>query len=383
MARPPSPSPSPVSPEAREARIAELRARRRARMRVLALRSAIGTGALVLLVAVAVWWLLGTLGGRDFLLHQVVARLPAGTTLEWRAAEGPASGPLTLHDVRFEQLVCPEVDDQPVPYGQCEAPNALRFSAKRITIDPALRPLLGRLLRLDAAQVEGALLELPPSDDGEPFSLPRWPEVLPLVEPPLGLQADHIEIDGFRVLRGGEPMIDIARVRGGIDARSGRLRLSDVVVDSARGRFMARGEYAPRDDYRMDLTASALLPAPAGSTRPRLGLVARGDVSALDVALSGHAPAPVRATLGLRGAGAPDWTFTARSEALDPSLLAGLGEPGTPLAFDLSAHGRCGHGWAYLHGCWYYGGARSTAASTNRCWSSTRWWWTCSTGASP
>nr|WP_133000155.1 translocation/assembly module TamB domain-containing protein [Luteimonas arsenica] len=331
-----------LTPEEREARIAELRARRRARARMLAVRSAIGMAALGALVLVLAWWLLSTLGGRDFLLSQVVARLPAGTTLEWRDAEGPASGPLTLHDVAFQQLVCPEVDDQPVPYGQCASPNALRFSAKRITLDPAIRPLFGRLLRLDAAQVEDAVLELPPSDDGEPFSLPRWPEVLPQIEPPLGLQADIIEIDGFRVLRGGEPMIDIARVRGGLHARRGELQLRDVVVDSDRGLFLAHGDYAPGDDYRMDLTASALLPAPAGSTRPRLGLVARGDVSALDVALSGHAPAPVRARLMLRGAGAPDWTFKAASEALDPALLAGLGEPGTPLSFDLSAEGKGG-----------------------------------------
>ncbi|MBJ6985186.1 translocation/assembly module TamB domain-containing protein [Luteimonas sp. MC1750] len=350
--------PPEVSPEEREARIRELRARRKARMRTLALRSAIGTTALVALVLVAGWWLLGTLGGRDFLLSQVVSRLPAGTTLEWRAAEGPASGPLTLHDVVFQQLVCPEVDDQPVPYGQCAAPNTLRFSARRITLDPALRPLLGRTLRLDAAQVEGALLELPPSDDGEPFSLPRWPEVLPQIEPPLGLQADTIEIDGFRVLRGGEPLIDIADVRGGVEARSGLLRLRQMMVHSDRGDLLADGEYAPADDYRMDLTVSALLPAPAGSTRPRLGLVARGDVSALDVALSGHAPAPVRVALGLRGAGAPEWSFSAVSEALDPALLAGLGEPGTPVAFDLAARGTGGR--AELQGDLAYGDLRAT-----------------------
>ncbi|HEY4529888.1 MAG TPA: translocation/assembly module TamB domain-containing protein [Luteimonas sp.] len=341
MARtPPQPD---ATPEEREARIRELRARRKARRRTLALRSGIGVGVLVALVLVAGWWLLGTLGGRDFLLAQVVARLPAGTTLEWRAAEGPASGPLTMRDVVFQQLVCPEVDDEPVPYGACDAPNALRFSAKRITLDPALRPLLGRTLRLDAAQVEGALLELPPSDDGEPFSLPRWPEVLPQIEPPLGLQADTIEIDGFRVLRGGEPMIDIAHVRGGIEARRGLLELHDVRVDSDRGIVLVDGEYAPAEDYRMDLTASALLPAPAGTTRPRLGLVARGDVSALDVALSGHAPAPVRLNLSLRGADAPEWNFSARSEALDPALLTGVGEPGTPVAFDLQASGTGGH----------------------------------------
>lgn len=352
------PPPPDISPEEREARIAELRARRRARMRVLAVRSAIGTSTLVLVVVAAAWWALSTLGGRDFLLSQVVARLPAGTTLEWSSAEGPASGPLTLHDIAFQQLVCPEVDDTPVPYGECASPNALRFSAKRITLDPALRPLLGRLLRLDAAQVEGAVLELPPSDDGEPFSLPRWPEVLPQIEPPLDLQADTIEIDGFRVLRGGEPMIDISRVRGGLHARRGLLELHEVVVDSDRGLFRVHGEYAPAEDYRMDLTASALLPAPAGTTRPRMGLVARGDLSALDVALSGHAPAPVRARLSLRGAGAPDWTFKAASEALDPALLAGSGEPGTTLAFDLSASGTGGR--AELQGDIAHGELRAT-----------------------
>ncbi|GGJ95966.1 translocation/assembly module TamB domain-containing protein [Luteimonas terricola] len=349
---------SDISPEEREARIADLRARRKARVRKLALRSAIGIAALVLLLLVVTYWLLSTLAGRDFLLMQVVSRLPAGTTLEWRDAEGPASGPLTLHDVAFQQLVCPDVDDEPVPYGQCASPNALRFSAKRITIDPAIRPLLGRLLRLDAARVDGAVLELPPADDGEPFSLPRWPEVLPQVEPPLGLQADTVEIDGFRVLRGGEAMIDIASVRGGFDARSGLLRLHDVVVDSDRGLFRAHGEYAPGQDYRMDLTASALLPAPAGTTRPRLGLVARGDVSALDVALSGHAPAPLRARLGLRGADAPRWTFTASSAALDPALLAGTGEPGTPLAFAVAASGTGGR--AGLQGDVAYGDLRAT-----------------------
>src|SRR5690606_37179579 len=113
-----------------------------------------------------------------------------------------------------------------------------------------------------------------------------------------------------RVLRGGEPLIDIASLRGGLDARRGVLRLVDLVMESDRGRFTAAGDYAPGDDYRMDLTASALLPAPVGRTRPRFGLVARGDVAALDIALTGHAQAPLRARLTLRGAGAPRWSFT-------------------------------------------------------------------------
>jgi translocation and assembly module TamB len=58
----------------------------------------------------------------------------------------------------------------------------------------------------------------------------------------------------------------------------------------------------------------------------------------MDVALAGRAPAPLQATLVLRGGEAPDWSLRARSDALDPALLMG-GPAGTPLAIDLRADG--------------------------------------------
>ena len=60
--------PDDLTPEEREARIAELRARRKARMRKLAIRSALGSLAVIVLTLVLGWWLLSTIGGRDFLL---------------------------------------------------------------------------------------------------------------------------------------------------------------------------------------------------------------------------------------------------------------------------------------------------------------------------
>ncbi len=333
--------PGDLTPEEREARIAELRARRRARMRMLAIRSAIGIAALVVLLVVVVWWLLTTFGGRDFLLNQIVARLPAGTELTWRAAEGPASGPLTMVDVRYVQRSCPDVEEQPVPYGQCDEPRVLVFEAERVTVDPAVMPLIGRRLRLDVLDIDNAVLSLPAPVD-TPFELPRWPESLPRIDLPLSLQADAIRIDGFRVERTGSPLIDIRSVRGGLDAQQGELHLADLVVDSDRGRFTAHGVYAPDDDYRMDLTASALMPAPPARTRPRIGLVARGDLSRLDIALVGHAPAPLKAMLTLRGRENPGWALRADTTRLDPALLAGSGETGTPLAFDLRADGEGG-----------------------------------------
>src|SRR3546814_2383721 len=97
--------------------------------------------------------------------------------------------------------------DLPVPYGQCAEPGTLAVSARRIVIDPAIRKLLGRLLRLDTIIAESAALDLPSTDS--PFELPTCPEVLPDRDPPLGLQADTIKIDDFRVSREGKHVTDI------------------------------------------------------------------------------------------------------------------------------------------------------------------------------
>ncbi len=326
-----------------DAVIAELRARRRARVRVLAVRSAFTTLGLLLLAVVLLYWLLMTVGGRDVLLSQIVARLPADTTLTWRSAEGPASGPLTLRDVRFEtptrDRTCSETGTE-----DCPITGRIVFFARTIVLDPAIRPLFGRRLRLDALDIAGATLDLPKSD--EPFELPRWPEVLPEIAPPLALQADTIRVDGFKVTQARETLIDIHRLRGGLDASTGRLHIEHVRIDSDRGRFALHGDYAPEDDYRTDLTASAVLPAPPGRTAPKLGLVARGELSTMDVALSGNVPAPLRATLTLRAPATakdvPRWTLRANSTALDLGLLTGSGEVSTPLAFDVRAEGTGG-----------------------------------------
>src|SRR5690606_37045599 len=195
-----------------------------------------------------------------------------------------------------------------------------------VVLDPALRPLLGRRLRLDALVVRDATLELPRSDT--PFELPQWPESLPGIAPPLDLQADDIRIDALSVRRDGQDLIAIASARGGLDASDGRLHVEHLVVESDRGRFAAHGNYAPGDNYRSDLTLSALMPAPMGRTAPRIGIVLRGDLSRMLVAVSGHAPAPLDALLVLSddsGGERPRWALRANSNALDIGLLTGSG----------------------------------------------------------
>lgn len=346
-----APLPADATPEQREARIAQLRALRRARRRRLAVRSGIGALALLLLAAVAVTWLLMTIGGRDALLAQLVARLPAGTELTWEAADGPVSGPMTLHGVRFSMPRQRDPDCVPTARASC-AMGTLRFQAQTVVLAPALLPLLGRTLRLDALEVRGGVLDLPRSDT--PLELPRWPDVLPQIAPPLALRADAIRIDDLAIRHEGAPLVVIQRLRGGLQASSGHLHVEHLAIDSDRGHFTLHGDYQPARDFRSDLTATAVLAAAPGRTPARLGLVVRGDLKRMVVALAGEVPDPLRASLVLQGDKAtPHWQLSARGDGLDLGLLAGAATPAPPLRFSLTARGDGGD--AQLQGALHQG----------------------------
>ncbi|WP_447596111.1 translocation/assembly module TamB domain-containing protein [Stenotrophomonas rhizophila] len=278
---------------------------------------------LVLLALLLVYWLLQTVAGRDVLLAQVVARLPVGATLTWSKVDGPVAGPLVLHDLDFRY------DD-------------IHFTAERAYLDPDIRPLLGRKLQLDALQLKNASLNLAKSD--EPFELPSWPDSLPQIEMPLAIQADTIIIDGFRITQAQQPLIDIATVRGGVEIANGEFRASQLKIDSDLGYFRVDGRYLPRSDYDTDITIGARLPAPLGRTPARLGLVARGDLGHMEVAVAGNAPAPLQASVVFDGRTDPVWTASARTRELDLSLLVpGMdASASTPMALDFKADGKGG-----------------------------------------
>ena len=278
---------------------------------------------LVLLALLLVYWLLQTVAGRDVLLAQVVARLPVGATLTWSKVDGPVAGPLVLHNLDFRY------DD-------------IHFTAERAYLDPDIRPLLGRKLQLDALQIKNATLNLAKSD--EPFEMPSWPGSLPQIEMPLAIQADTIIIDGFRITQAQEPVIDITKLRGGLEIANGEFRARQLKVDSDLGDFRVDGRYVPRSDYSTDITIGAVLPAPRGRTPARLGLVARGDLDRMEIALAGHAPAPLQASLIFDGRDEPVWKASARSKELVLALLVpGMdASTSTPLSLDFQATGKGG-----------------------------------------
>ena len=256
--------PDDITPEERERRIAELRERRRRRMRVLAVRSAIGTAALLVLGAALLYWLLATFGGRDFLLARIAGLLPAGTELTWSGAEGPASGPLVIHDLRYVQRSCPDVDGKPVAFDGCADPPCspsprARWCWTEIT------PLVGRRLRLDAGRQAG---HARPAGDRIGFELPTWPEYC-RASTCRWRWSQRDRVDGLRVT---------APVRRWSTSRASAASSTRAATTCActggghdRGLFSADGRYAPRDNYRTDLVATAVLPAPFARPRRAVG----------------------------------------------------------------------------------------------------------------
>ena len=285
------------------------------------LRSGLTAAAIVIVLALFAGWLFNTVGGRDVLLARIVARLPADAHLTWKQAEGPAAGPLTLHGVHFDY-------------------HGTVFDAAVVTLDPALRPLASGRLQLDALSIAHGTLHIPEST--EPFKLPDWPGSLPLIAIPLPVRVDALRVDDLRVDYGAMHVMRVDTLLGGLVAERGLLRMQDLRIDSDRGRFTLHGDYIPREDFRTNLTASAWLAASPDGTRARIGLVLRGDLAHMEVALAGTAPGPLRAHLSLRGRDAPRWTAAFKADAIDGGAF-GLSSPGAePWAANISATGIAG-----------------------------------------
>ncbi|HHW4679046.1 MAG TPA: translocation/assembly module TamB domain-containing protein [Xylella sp.] len=279
---------------------------------------------LFLALFVLFYWLLQTTSGRDVLLGQVVARLPTAAAFTWDSAEGVVAGPLTLRNVDFRY-------------------QDIHFRAARVRLDPDIWPLLMLRLRLDVLEMDSATLGLGKSE--EPFRWPTWPDVLPLIKVPFTLQVDTIAVDNLRIAKLQQPLIHLRRIRGAVKVAHGELQMHHLAVDSDRGNIRVDGYYRPREAYATDLTGTVVFPALRGRTPASFGLVIRGDLDQMHVALAGRAPVPLHASLVLNGRSDPRWTFSAVSEHLELGLLF----PGdlttvasSSLAFNLQVQGKGG-----------------------------------------
>ncbi|MFY2762648.1 translocation/assembly module TamB domain-containing protein [Arenimonas sp. MALMAid1274] len=293
----------------------------RSRARRYARRAGIGSLVLVLLLGAVLFWLLGTVSGRDSLLARVVRLLPP-ESLVWDRAEGTVFGPLVFHGLRYSH-------------------DGVSFTAERVLLDPQVLPVLGRRLQLDRLEVDGAVLTLPPTDD-ETFELPTWPGSLPRLPMPLQMAATRMDVQGLRIDQDGDTLIDIGSIAAS-DLRfaSEGFTLASLAMDSDRGRLTLKGEYLPARNFRMDLVGTVAVPATDDTPAANLQFSAKGDLDALRLEAVGQAPDTLTLSLDLReSAAVPVWTLKATSLGLQPALFGAA--PGEPWRFDLAADGRGG-----------------------------------------
>lgn len=147
--------------------------------------------ALVLLVLGAVSWVLFTTPGARFVAAQATQRMPQ---VKYATLDGTLAGELIITDFDF-----------------AGAPDAARIHIARLTVNPTLRMLLSRELRIEHASVQGLVLTLPPVKDEPGPDEPMW------VKPPLAVVVrDFALVDGV-IRREGAVLVRLRQL--GVAAR--------------------------------------------------------------------------------------------------------------------------------------------------------------------
>jgi translocation and assembly module TamB len=285
---------------------------RRARLRRL-LRWALLAGALLLaFVALSGWWLLGSQGGRDLALRQVIAALPEGA-LRIGEREGSVAGGLRLRDVVFED-------------------EAMRVEIDVLQATPRFPGFNSPTVNLAALRVRGVRVQL---KDAPEEPTPPWPGALPTLAAPLSVRIDAFEVRDVAVrpattVAGTEaspapadamlaPPLVIHRIAGALAFQPGRLAIDALDVDAPEGRVRGALSYRPAEDFATRVALDAELAAGARAALRVDGALAKGRAT-----LEGTAGGPIALAFDWRDAADLDalaWTLALDATQLDTAAL--------------------------------------------------------------
>ena len=257
-------------------------------------RIAIAFAVLLLVVAAALWWLLGSNAGLRFAL----ARAQAATdgALHVQQAQGRLIGPLDLAGVRY--------DDG----------KGTSVTVAKLHLDLRFWPLLAKRVHVLALQADGVEVALPrpaPENTSNPagFSL----------QPPVELILDRAHIGTVKVTRDGRPLfvssqLDLAGswTRRGIELGRLALQAPDGHVDLA-------GTLALGRNYQGDSKAGFAWKV--GDTDYAGNLVAHSDGKQAHLELTLSAPTVAQLQLDLSQGGDYAWSGTLDVPRFDPKPL--------------------------------------------------------------
>jgi len=274
-------------------------------------RLAIALVALLLLAAVALWWLLGTGSGLRFALARASGFTDGALSVQ--QADGRLLGPLRLRGIRYA------------------GKDGLRATVGSASLDLRFWPLLARRVHVLDLAVEDVVVALPkappqPEEQNGPFSL----------KPPVDLLLDRVHVGKVAIRQDGQPLfasdsLDLAGrwTAAGIALKQLRLRAPDGSADLA-------GEVALDRGYRGD--GNARFAWKLAGTGYAGTLAAHGDGKRSHLQLDLSAPTPAQLVLDLAQDDRYAWTATLKAPRFDPKPL--LGESSlTALAVDLRGSG--------------------------------------------
>lgn len=278
-------------------------------------------GALLLVVALGLAWLLATGAGRDFTLGWLQGQL-GEDSLTWTSAEGTLGGTVVLRDVQWRG-------------------DGVAVRADRLLLAPAKRALLGGDLRFIALEADALEVRLAstPAEPPEPWT--PWPELLPRIPMPFELAAGRLAVDGLHVQRGDEVVFAAEAVEAtGLALRSDGLEAEALAVRGDWGDARLAGHYRPADAFATDLQGRLRLAAPEGREDASLQLAIKGNVRAMQAEASGRLGGPFSLRAAIEdGLGEARWRLGADGQALAPQWLGAAGDS-APLDLALALEGR-------------------------------------------
>jgi translocation and assembly module TamB len=182
-------------------------------------------GTLVfLLVAVlaAISWVLFTTSGARWVAEVATSRF--APMVRYATLDGTIAGELVVTDFRFEG-----------------DPTTAKIRVAKMTVDPTLRMLFSRVLRIDRASVEGLVLTLPTEEKPDEPDEPLW------VEPPLEIVVNDFALRDGRVLKGDESLLTVKQL--GIAARWSREAIEierlELLPGDIEGEIDVKGRITP------------------------------------------------------------------------------------------------------------------------------------------
>jgi translocation and assembly module TamB len=192
----------------------------------IALKIGLWSGGVLLLlvfaIVAAISWVLFTTPGARWVAEQATSRF--APMVKYARIDGTIAGELTVTDFRFEG-----------------DPTVAKVRIARMTVDPTLRMLFSRVLRIDRAEVEGLVLTLPEQEKPDEPDEPLW------VEPPLEVVVKDFALRDGRIVKANEKLFSVRQL--GIAARWSREAIDidrlELLPGDIEGDLSVQGRITP------------------------------------------------------------------------------------------------------------------------------------------